>query len=136
VGESAEEKLELAIANYIGTLQEHRSLVRAFLSDIHAAGQAAIALRRSILLRFADLLRMIVESVRAQRKDVRPLSPEMAMTVIGGVHELLLLMIEQDRVDELQKVGQTAQELITSLLKIETATPVEVVATPRRVRRA
>lgn len=120
-GQTGEEKLERAISAYIGALEEHRHLVRAVLSDVHAAGPAALRLRRTILLRFADLLRMMVESVRATRSDVRALSPEMAMTVIGGVHELLLLMMEQDRADELKKVGQTAQELITALLKIDAA---------------
>jgi len=137
VGQTAEEKLALAISAYIGALEEHRPLIRAFLSDVHAAGPAALALRRTVLLRFAELLRMMVETVRLTREDVRSLSPEMAMTIIGGVHERLLLMMEKDHVDELKKVGETARELITSLLKLEEPPVVAAVPVPaRRVRRA
>lgn len=118
-GDSAEEKLTFAIQAYFLALSDYRRFLRSFLSEVHAAGPRALALRRTILQRFADFLRLMVDAVRVTRPDVRALSQDMAMALIGGVHELLLSTLEQGRIEELPKVGETAYELIASVVKVE-----------------
>ena len=83
---TAELKLARTIEAYFSALSEQRWFLRAFLSEIHAAGPRALALRRKILQRFAELLRHMVQQVRAQQPEVRELSPEMATIIVGGIH--------------------------------------------------
>lgn len=115
-GASAEDKLARAIEAYFTTLSEQRWFLRAFLSEVHAAGPRALALRRKILQRFAALLRSRVEEVRATEPEVRELSAEMAIAIVGGIHELILYTLEQGRVDGLAQVGATTYQLIHALL--------------------
>jgi AcrR family transcriptional regulator len=114
--DTAEQKLARAVEIYFGTLQEERWLLRAFLSEIHAAGPRALALRRKILQRFAELVRSIVHEARAQEPELRELSPEMATVIIGGIHELILSTLEQGYVEGLTKVGATTYQLIRAVL--------------------
>lgn len=122
-GEGAEEKLSRAVEAYFSTLSEQRWFLRAFLSEIHAAGPRALALRRKILQRFAELLRSAVASVRASEPEVRELSPEMAIAIVGGIHELILFTLEQGRVEALSQVGATTYQLIRGVLAPHTGEP-------------
>ena len=115
-GQTAEDKLSGTIAAYFTALQEQRSFLRAFLSEVHAAGPRALALRRKILQRFAELLRSMVQAVRVREPAVKELSPEMATVIVGGIHELLLLTLEQGGIDRLPQIGATTNALIRAVL--------------------
>jgi AcrR family transcriptional regulator len=128
--EDADQKLARAIESYFATLSEQRQYLRAFLSEIHAAGPRALALRRKILQRFAQLLHSRVEEVRKAEPEVRELSAEMATAIVGGIHELLLFTLEQGRVDALSQVGATTYQLIRAVLAPQSAAP----AKARRAR--
>jgi AcrR family transcriptional regulator len=114
--DTPEDKLAGAVAAYFSALQEQRRFLRAFLSEIHAAGPRALALRRKILQRFAELLRSMVEGVRASQPQIPALSLEMATAIVGGIHELILFTLEQGRIDHLSEVGATAYQLIRAVL--------------------
>jgi AcrR family transcriptional regulator len=122
-GENADQKLSRAIETYFATLSEQRWCLRAFLSEVHAAGPRALALRRKILQRFAQLLHSRVEEVRATEPEVRELSAEMATAIVGGIHELILFTLEQGRVDALAQVGSTTYQLIRAVLAPQNAAP-------------
>jgi AcrR family transcriptional regulator len=130
--DSAEQKLSRAVEVYFTTLSEQRWFLRAFLSEVHAAGPRALALRRKILQRFAALLRSRVEEVRATQPELRELSAEMAIAIVGGIHELILHTLEQGRVDGLAQVGATTYQLIRAVLGPEIA----AAPAPRRARPA
>jgi hypothetical protein len=49
--------------------------------------------------RFADVLRDLVEQGRAREPEVRPLSRELALALVGGINELLLHAIDPYDVD-------------------------------------
>ena len=118
-----EEQLHAATRAYFSALSERPPLVRAFLSEIHAAGPAAVALRRKIHQRFADLLQLLVEHARKSRPDVRALSREMAIAIVGGINELVLLHIEEERADKLTQLTQTTTDLIGLVLMGSAAPP-------------
>ena len=112
---SAEEQLERATRAYVAALEERPALTRAFLADIQAVGPKALEARRSEHQRFATLLRALVERCRVGRPELRPLSPEMAIAVVGGINELVLLTLERREDGGLSEVGETAVELIRAL---------------------
>ena len=45
----------------------------------------------------------------------RPLTPDMAMAVVGGINELVLQYIEQDRVRDLGELVQPASRLLLAV---------------------
>ena len=42
-------------------------------------------------------------------------SPDLAMAVVGGIHELVLQAIEDGRVEELPQLTKTASELVKAV---------------------
>jgi AcrR family transcriptional regulator len=109
-----EEQLEAATRAYVAALEEHPPLTRAFLADIQAAGPKALEARRSVHQRFATLLRALVDRAHAERTTLRPLSPEMATAVVGGINELVLNALEGG--SGLAEVGETAVALLRALI--------------------
>jgi AcrR family transcriptional regulator len=111
-----EERLENATQAYLAALEERPALTRTFLTEIQAAGPKALKLRRSIHRRFADLLCLLVERGRSERPGLRPLSPEMAIAIVGGINELVLLTIEEGHGKRLRDAGETVVELLGAVL--------------------
>ena len=115
-GRPAEERLVAATDAYLAALEERPALTRTFLTEIQAAGPEALKLRRSIHRRFSDLLRLLVERVRKERPGLRPISPEMAAALVGGINELVLLTIEEGRGQRLHEIRGTVVELLRAVL--------------------
>lgn len=53
--------------------------------------------------------------VNPQRNE-SVLSPSMAMAVVGGINELVLQLIEQDRIHEIHTITQTTSALIRGVV--------------------
>ncbi len=115
-GTSVKERLTTAARVYFSSLEERPEITRTFLSDIHAAGPKALALRRKIHQQFADTLRNIVDSERVSRPGTRPLSRELATAIVGGINELILLAIEEGRADRLSETADAATQLVFAVL--------------------
>ena len=88
---AGEAQLEATTDAYCSALERERPLLRAFLSEVHAAGPGALEMRRKIHGRFAELLCTLASRAREQRSDVRELSPELAVAIVGGINELILM---------------------------------------------
>ena len=112
----SEARLEAATRAYVSSLEEQPEVTRTFLRAVQAAGPKALALRRAIHQRFADLLRLLVEAARLEQPEIAPLSPAMANAIVGGINELLLLTIEDGNTSDLHEVGTTALELVRAVL--------------------
>ncbi len=110
-----EARLDAALRAYISALEEQPAMTRSFLMEIQAAGPKALLLRRAILGRYADLLRLLVDAAHAGHPEVAPLSPAMATALVGGINELLLLTIEQGHT-RFGEVGIVARRLIRAVV--------------------
>jgi AcrR family transcriptional regulator len=95
-----EQQIEGAVRAYFAALGDQPNLLRPFLLDVHAAGPAALALRRTILRKFARLLRSSVERARRNQRGIRPLSAELALAIVGGINELILSTLSDGAADE------------------------------------
>jgi len=104
--------VEAAVRMYFTTLDEQRDMVRAFLSEIHAAGPLALAQRRKIHLKFARLLRAAIERAQREGGDVTPLSTDMSIALVGGINELVLCAMERRQKAALSTLADTAIALI------------------------
>jgi AcrR family transcriptional regulator len=109
-----DEQLRAATRAYLTKLEERPVLTRTFLLEIHAAGPRAMSARREVHDRFAELLRAMVQAARKDHPDLRPLSPSMAIAVVGGINELVLVALEKGK--KLGELAQTATDLIRAVL--------------------
>jgi AcrR family transcriptional regulator len=88
------ERVRATAYAYLAALDAMPVVSRALLVEVQAAGARAFALRRRTQERFADVLCEVVEAGRTGEPDVRPLSPAMALAIVGGINELLLNAVD------------------------------------------
>jgi AcrR family transcriptional regulator len=103
-----EEQAERAIGAYLHCMASNPVLMRTLFIEILGLGAEGLEARRRVHQEIADYMVGVVGKDR--------LTPQLAMAVIGGIHELVLQAIEDGKVDELPQLTETA----TSLLKAVT----------------
>jgi len=111
-GGAWEERLEAALLAYLEAREARPALSRTHLLEIQAAGARALELRRDVLQRFANVLRRFAESVSKSEPDVHALSPAMALAIVGGINELLLLGEETGSPKRVSELAETACVLV------------------------
>ncbi len=92
-----EKQLRAALRTYLAALEAEPVLTRTFLVGIHAAGARALAARRRVHERYAEVLRGFAQSAHREDGAVRTLSAPMALALVGGINELVLDAVEQGR---------------------------------------
>jgi AcrR family transcriptional regulator len=90
VGRPWRERVRATAYAYLAAVEAMPAVNRTLLLEMQAAGPRAFALRRQTQEQFAALLRELVEQGRAGEPEVRPLSPALALALVGGINELLL----------------------------------------------
>lgn len=105
-------QVRAAVNAYVQALGARPALTRAVFLEVNAAGKRALPVRRQVHGKFADFLRDLV--ARGSDKT-RHLTPSMALAVVGGVNELVLLTIESGRAARLSELSETATTLITAV---------------------
>lgn len=88
------ERVRASAYAYLAAIEGMPKASRALLIEVQAAGPRAFALRRRTQERFAEVLRELVERGRAGEPEVRPLSPALALAIVGGINELLLHAVD------------------------------------------
>jgi AcrR family transcriptional regulator len=100
-------QVEHALAAYLEGMAANPLLLRTLYVEILGLGLVGLAARRRVNQEIAGFMLSVVNG--GGRRGA-PLSPQMAMAVVGGINELVLECIEQDRVDRLvELVGPAAQ---------------------------
>lgn len=105
-----EERVLSATTAYLETVAGDPATVRTFILEVLAAGPAALAKRHDVSRRFADVLRQLVD----EREDPAfgSLSPAAALLVVGGINELVLSAIVEDRLAELPALAPTVAAVV------------------------
>jgi len=106
------ERVRTTAYAYLAAIDAMPTVSRALLVEVQAAGARAFALRRRMQERFADVLRDLVEQGRAREPEVRPLSRELALALVGGINELLLHAVDPYEVDEVDAVDAVDGERV------------------------
>ena len=88
------EQVDATVAAYLSAMESMPAVNRALLVEIQAAGPRAYRLRQEMLHRIADTLVSIVDSGRRANPDIPPLSPTLALAVVGGINELMLQAVD------------------------------------------
>jgi AcrR family transcriptional regulator len=105
-------QVEQALRAYLGSMAQNPVLLRTLFIEILGLGAEGLVVRRRVNRDIADFMLELVNS-GAQRLV---LSPQMAMAVVGGINELVLEYIEQDRTAHLAELARPASELVHAVL--------------------
>jgi AcrR family transcriptional regulator len=109
------EQLPATLRTYLSLLEERPALTRAFLLEVHVAGEAGLRLRAQVHRAYADFLRRQVQAARRREPSLRPLSAPMATALVGGINELVLVALDEGRGSLAPLLG-TAVELVQAVL--------------------
>lgn len=109
-------QVEQAMTAYFGVLARNPVLLRTLFIDILGLGTAGLAARRRANQQLAALLLDVVNNRPAERKRKAPLQALMAMAVVGGIHEMVLQSIEQERVAQLDELVEPACVLLRAAI--------------------
>jgi AcrR family transcriptional regulator len=115
-----EEQVDDALGAYLDAVAGRPALWQSFVRELPALGEAGAARQRAAIERFADLLVSLVESGRRRQPELgaRPLTMDMAVIIVGGMRELVVIASEQGRdVRELRPVaGQAVKAILSATL--------------------
>ncbi len=111
------EQVESAMTAYFDCLAQNPVLMRTLFIEILGLGPGGLAARRQVNEEIAAfMLKVINEHASAPRRRT-PLSADMAMAVVGGINELILQAIEQDRLGDLRMLTAPAIELVYAVTR-------------------
>jgi AcrR family transcriptional regulator len=109
-------QVERAITAYFQYLAQDPLLLRTLFVEILGLGMPGLAARRRVN---AEIARFIQDAINgsggAEGGPAAHLTGEMAMTVVGGINELVLQAIEEDRVSDLDRLVQPATRLVRAV---------------------
>ena len=105
-------QVEQALAAYLGAMASNPVLMRTLYVEILGLGPAGLVSRRRVNDEIANFMLAVVNGGRGRKK---PLSPQMAMAVVGGINELVLDHIERDRVERLPDLVGPAAQLVRAV---------------------
>lgn len=108
-------QVETALSAYLGCLAQNPVLLRTLFVDILGLGAPGLASRRRVNEEIADVMLKLINSGEGSRKLKAPLSRAMAMAIVGGINELVLEYIEQDRVADLPELVATSSQLVRAV---------------------
>jgi hypothetical protein len=78
-------------------------LMRTLFIEILGLGTEGLQARRRVNREIADFMLTVVNA-DGSRQEGAPLTADMAMAIVGGINELILQYIEQDRVAQLTEL--------------------------------
>jgi AcrR family transcriptional regulator len=112
-------QVEQAMGAYFGVLTRNPVLLRTLFIEILGLGAPGLGARRRANQQLADLMLDVVNNRPGERLRKTPLRPTMAMAVVGGINEMVLQAIEQERVDQLQALVEPAAALLRAAISAE-----------------
>jgi AcrR family transcriptional regulator len=108
-------QVESALGAYLGCMSENPVLLRTLFIEILGLGSEGLEARRRVNREVAQYILDVVNTPQRSR----PLPADMAMAVVGGINELILEYIEQDRVAQLNELVGPASEMVKAVLARE-----------------
>jgi len=112
-----QQRLVAAVQTYLSSLQEVPALTRTFFLEIQLAGPDALTARRKVFQRFAGTLQSIVRRGREDGAEIRLLDENLAVAIVGAINELIMVCLEEERVEELSALQSTVVALFEALLR-------------------
>lgn len=106
---------EQALNAYLATMASNPALLKTLFVAILGLGPTGLQARRRVNRQLADF---IVEVVNRPHDGAQhpPLTEALATSIVGGIHELVLQKVEQDRVDELPELTAATAQFVRAVV--------------------
>lgn len=108
-------QVEQAMTAYFDYLAQDPVLLRTLFVEILGLGMPGLAARRRVNDEIANFIQVAINSSGTEGGPAAHLTSEMAMTVVGGINELVLQAIEQDRASDLRELVAPATRLVRAV---------------------
>jgi len=109
--------IRAGVRAYLHTLAAQPDFARTFLIEVLAAGPEALERRAEVHARFAELLKTLHESYRADHPDEIPELPdEVFIATVGAVNELVTDRVRKGRTAELPELEDVISYLQIAFL--------------------
>ena len=110
------EQVDRAVDAYIHNVAATPALYRSFVRELPGLGQTGADRGLATLERFAEMLVSFVESGRQAQPelDLRPLTMDTAIIIVGGLRELLVIALQRGR--DMHELRTSAGETIKAIL--------------------
>jgi AcrR family transcriptional regulator len=114
---SLETQVERAIDAYIDGVEAEPALQQSFARELPGLAEAGSAAVHAVTERYADLLVNLVETARGRHPEERlaPLSRDVAVVLVGGLRELLVMSIGRHR--DLDELRAPSAQVVRALLE-------------------
>jgi AcrR family transcriptional regulator len=115
-----DDQVDAAVDAYISNVAAHPALYSSFVRELPGLGEQGAVRGQATIERFAGMLVGLVDRAREAQPGLvaRPLDPDTAIIIIGGMRELLVLSLQQGRdLRELRSnVGRTIKAILIGTL--------------------
>jgi len=108
-------QVEQAMTAYFDYLAQDPVLLRTLFVEILGLGMPGLMARRRVNDEIANFIQVAINSSGTGEGPAAHLTNEMAMTVVGGINELVLQAIEQDRAGDLRDLVAPATRLVRAV---------------------
>lgn len=105
-------QVDQALSAYLSSLAQNPVLLRTLFVEILGLGPTGLAARRRVHDFMADFMLDVINAGRSPELLERP----MALAVVGGIHELVLQALEQDRGTDLSELAGPAGRLLRAVV--------------------
>lgn len=123
---------EQAMAAYLKCLAQNPVLMRTLFIEILGLGIDGLTARRRVNRQIAMFMLSVINTDQNGSTRTPLLSEQMAMAVVGGINELILQAIEQDRVSDLPNIAVPAIRLLCAVTAVDTGSASAASPTSRR----
>jgi AcrR family transcriptional regulator len=106
-------QVEAALGAYLGCMAGAPELLRTLFIEILGLGAEGLTARRRVMQEIADFMRDAINT-----PSHAPLSPQMAMAIVGATNELILEYIEQDQAARLEELVVPASALVRAIVGV------------------
>jgi len=106
-------QVDQALGAYLGSLAQNPVLLRTLFVEILGLGATGLAARRRVHDFMADFMLEVINAGQSPARLQRPT----AVAVIGGIHELVLQALEQDRAAALPELAGVAGRLLRAAVQ-------------------
>lgn len=107
-------QIEHALTAYFGCMAENPVLMRTLYVEILGLGPEGLETRRRVNRAIADFILQVVNGQGGRTGD-KALSADMAMAIVGGINELILQAIEEERVARLTELVAPGSRLVRAV---------------------
>ena len=111
-------QVEDAVTAYLDVLSQDPVLLRTLFVEVLGLGLPGLAVRRRVNREIAGFIQLATAGAGGAH-----LTQDMAMTVVGGINELILQAIEEDRGDDLRVLVEPATRLIRAVAGAPSVAP-------------